>query len=114
MTFDVVISHDPVTLPIATFIGRYLLHVPAPGTRVVRSYGLYAARKGDDLAVCRAQVGQEPVATSVVLAWQTAWRQHGVEHPGRCPRCGRLLVCSGVIPRASGPPTGDVCGERVA
>ena len=29
-----------MTLPIAEFIGRCLLHVPAPGTRMVRSYGL--------------------------------------------------------------------------
>jgi hypothetical protein len=28
-------------LPIGEFIGRYRRHVPAPGTRVVRSYGLY-------------------------------------------------------------------------
>jgi hypothetical protein len=100
--------------PMAAFIGRYLRHVPAPGTRMVRAYGLYASTKGDDLAICREQVGQGPVATPVVLDWQTAWRQHGGEHPGRCPRCGRLLVCSGVIPRASGPPAVGALGERVA
>ena len=31
-----------MTLPVAEFIRRYRLHVPAPGTRVVRGYGLYA------------------------------------------------------------------------
>jgi Putative transposase/Transposase zinc-binding domain len=48
-----------MTLPIAAFIGRYLLHVPAPGTRMVRSYGLYAPTKRDALAVCRGQVGPQ-------------------------------------------------------
>jgi Putative transposase/Transposase zinc-binding domain len=103
-----------MTVPVAAFLRRDLPHVLPPGTRVVRAYGVYASSKGDDLAVCREQVGQGPVATPVVPDWQTAWRQHGVEHPGRCPRCGRLLVCSSVIPRASGPPAVDVCGERVA
>jgi Putative transposase len=56
-----------MTLPIAEFIRRYLRHVPAPGTRVVRSYGLYAPSQGEAVAVCRAQLGQEPVATPVAL-----------------------------------------------
>jgi putative transposase len=103
-----------MTWPVAEFIGRDLLHVPAPGTRVVRAYGLYAPTKGADLAGCREQLGQGPLATPVVLDWQTAWRQHGGEYPGRCPPCGRLLVGSGLIPRASGPPVGAVWGEQVA
>jgi hypothetical protein len=35
-----------MTLPMEEFIRRYLLHVPEPGTRVVRSYGLYAPTNG--------------------------------------------------------------------
>src|SRR6266536_3390185 len=30
-----------ITLPVANFLQRWLLHVPMPQTRVVRSYGLY-------------------------------------------------------------------------
>jgi putative transposase/transposase-like zinc-binding protein len=103
-----------MTLPIEEFIGRYLRHVPPPGSRVVRAYGLYAPTKGDTVAVCRAQLGQGPVATPVVLDWQMVCRQYGGEPPEQCPVCGRLLVCSGVIPRSSGPAAVDVCGERVA
>ena len=47
-----------MTLPIAEFIGRYLLHVPAPGTRVVRSYGLYAPTKREALAVAGRSWGK--------------------------------------------------------
>jgi hypothetical protein len=103
-----------MTLPLEEFIRRYLLHVPAPGTRVVRSYGLYAHTARVTLACCRAQVGQGPVVAPVVLDWQTACRDRGEAHSERCPRCGRLLVRLGVIPRASGPPPEDRLGERVA
>jgi Putative transposase/Transposase zinc-binding domain len=103
-----------MTLSVAEFIRRYLLHVPAPRTRVVRSYGLYAPTARMALACGRAQVGQGPVEVPVVLDWQTACRDRGEAHPERCPRCGQLLVRLGVIPRASGPPLGDHAGERVA
>jgi hypothetical protein len=88
-----------MTLPIEEFIRRYLLHVPAPGTRVVRSYGLYAPTKREALACCRAHGGQEPVTAPVVLDWPAACSQQGAEHPERCPVCGQRLVCLGMIPR---------------
>src|SRR5215475_1600746 len=34
-------SPPRMTLPVAAFLQRWLLHVPVPQTRVVRSYGLY-------------------------------------------------------------------------
>jgi hypothetical protein len=95
---------DLMTLPIEEFIRRYLQHVPEPGTRVVRGYGLYAPTKGEALAVCRAQLGQRPVEKPVVLDWQMACRDRGDAHPERCPRCGRLLVRLGVILPARIPP----------
>jgi hypothetical protein len=103
-----------MTLPIAEFIQRYLLHVPPPGTKVVRGYGLYAPTKGAALARCREQLGQGPVVRAAGLDWQTACSQRGEDHPERCPVCGCLLVCNGVIPRASGPPALVVRGENVA
>jgi hypothetical protein len=103
-----------MTLPLEAFLQRYLRHVPVPGTRVVRAYGLYAPTARAALACGRAQVGQGPVGAPVVLDWQTACRDRGEAHPERCPRCGRLLVRLGVIPRASGPPPGDRSGEQVA
>jgi hypothetical protein len=88
---------DLMALPIEGFIRRYLRHVPEPGTRVVRGYGLYAPTKGEALAVCRAQVGQGPVAAPAVPDWQTACQDRGDDHPARCPVCGRRLVGRGVI-----------------
>jgi hypothetical protein len=93
-----------LTLSVADFLQRWLLHVPVPQTRVVRSYGLYHPTQADALAICRAALGQPPVAAPVALDWQTVCAQRGDLHPECCPTCGQLLVCTGVIPRAGAPP----------
>jgi hypothetical protein len=103
-----------LTLPLAEFIRRYLLHVPEPGTKVVRCYGLYAPTKREALAVCRAQLGQGPVVEPSVLDWQTACQDRGDDHPERCPVCGRQLVCFGVILPARIPPPSAIPWEVVA
>jgi hypothetical protein len=103
-----------MTLPMEEFIRRYLMHVPEPGTRVVRSYGLYAPTKREALAVCRAHLGQGPVVQPVVLDWQTACQDRGDAHPERCPMCGRQLVCLGVILPARIPPPRAIPWEVVA
>ena len=38
------------------------------------------------------------------LDWQTVCAQRGDAHPERCPTCGQLLVCTGVIPRGGALP----------
>lgn len=102
-----------MTLPVADFLQRWLLHVPAPQTRVVRSYGLYHHTQAEALARCRAQVGQSPVVVPVALDWQTACAQRGDAHPERCPACGQMLVCTGIIPRGGAPPP-VLSGEHAA
>jgi Putative transposase/Transposase zinc-binding domain len=97
-------SPQRMTLPIAAFLQRWLLHVPGPQTRVVRSYGLYHPSKAAALAVCRVALGQPPVEAPACLDWQTVCAQRGEAHPERCPTCGQLLVCLGVIPRGGAPP----------
>jgi hypothetical protein len=93
-----------ITLPVADFLQRWLLHVPLPQTRVVRSYGLYHPSHAAALALCRAALGQPPVVVPVGLDWQTVCAQRGDAHPERCPTCGQRLVCTGVIPRGGAPP----------
>jgi hypothetical protein len=102
-----------MTLPVADFLQRWLLHVPVPQTRVVRSYGLYHPTQAEALAVCRAALGQPPVEAPVALDWQTVCAQRGDLHPERCPTCGQLLVCTGVMPRGGAPPS-VWAGERAA
>jgi len=90
---------DIMTLPVAEFIRRYLLHVPEPHTKVVRSYGLYAPTARDALSVCRAAFGQDAVNESDVVEWQSFCETRGDEHPERCPICGCRLIRVMEIPR---------------
>jgi len=106
-------SPQRMTLSVAAFLQRLLLHVPAPQTRVVRSYGLYHPSRAEALAVCRAALGQPPVVVAAPLDWQTVCAQRGDTHPEQCPTCGQLLVCTGVIPRGGAPPP-VLAGERAA
>jgi hypothetical protein len=106
-------SPPRMTLPVADFLQRWLLHVPVPQTRVVRSYGLYHPTQAEALSVCRTALGQSPVETPVPLTWQTVCASRGEAHPERCPTCGQLLVCTGVIPRGGAPPPLRA-GERAA
>jgi Putative transposase len=92
------------TWPMAEFLRRSLLHVPEPGTKVVRCYGLYAPTKGAVLAVCRAHVGQGPVVPPPALDWQTACQDRGDAPPERCPVCGRRLIRLSLIPHSQVPP----------
>jgi Putative transposase/Transposase zinc-binding domain len=93
-----------MTLPVADFLQRWLLHVPVPQTHVVRCYGLYHQTHTEALTLCRAHLGQPPMAIPEPLVWQTLCAQRGDVHPERCPTCGQLLVCTGVIPRGGAPP----------
>jgi hypothetical protein len=93
-----------MTLPGADFLQWWLLHVPGPPTRVVRSYGLYHHAHTEALAHCRATLGQPPVESPPDLDWQSVCAQRGAAHPEQCPTCGQLLVCTGVIPRGGAPP----------
>jgi len=103
-----------IGVSIEEFLRRYLVHVPPPGTRVVRAYGLYAPTKREALASCREQLGQGPMAAPVVLDWQTVCRDRGDAHPERCPLCGRRLVRRGVVPRSRIPPPRDGASEVAA
>jgi hypothetical protein len=92
-----------MTLPVADFLQRWLLHVPVPQTRVVRSYGMYHHTQAEALAACRTALGQPLVEAPACLDWQTVCARRGEAHPERCPTCGQLLVCTGVIPRGGAP-----------
>jgi hypothetical protein len=105
-------KRETMRLPIAQFIGRFLLHVPPPGAIRVRAWGLYAHSKAGDLALCREQLGQPQPEEPEFLDWQTCCAQRGTEHPERCPVCGKLLVFKAFIPRCGpSPPMETASGE---
>lgn len=63
-----------VQLPKATFVLRYLNHIPQKGTVLVRNCGLYSNRQKRRLESARRQLGEQPKAVEV------EWEE-------RCPRC---------------------------
>jgi hypothetical protein len=81
-----------MTLSESDFIQRYLLHVPEPHTKVVRSYGLYAPTAKDELSHCRSLFGQDAVSKAKSTDWQDYCETKGDDHPELCPICGKRLI----------------------
>lgn len=93
------------TLPIQTFIARYLQHVPLANSVMVRSYGLYHHNAKEELAHCREILGQPPLETPEFLDWQTLWQQRSDEQPDRCPVCGKRLIALEILIPVKKPKT---------
>jgi hypothetical protein len=87
-----------MTLPAGEFLQRYLLHVPVPHAKRVRSYGLYASGNQDKLDKCRKIFGQLPVVDTEFITWQEYCEKRGEVHPEQCPVCGKRLVILEMIP----------------
>ena len=102
-----------MTLPVADFLQRWLLHVPVPPD--ADSAVLWAIPCDADCGSgfvprgARATAGGGPggvgLADGVCPAWEA--------HPERCPTCGQRLVCTDVISRGGAPPL-VLAGERAA
>lgn len=82
-----------MSLTTEQFIQRILFHVPYPRKQVVRFYGLYAHKKGEELSSLREKFGQLPVGEARFLGWQEFYAKLDDKHPEVCPECGALLVC---------------------
>lgn len=85
-------SSKVLELPVNDFVRRVLLHVPEPGHKIVRSYGLYAGSRRPDLNRCRQLLGQEPVQEPEKRDWQECVTGLGEIDPSRCPICGARLI----------------------
>jgi len=103
-------------LSITEFLGRLLLHVPPPGMKMVRSYGLYAPRCREALEAAHAVIEPSP-------EWREARRRidrrHGAQRAPqgpRCPVCGLALVVVDTSPTfTSGlPPPAPALGGQPA
>lgn len=91
-------KQNSMTLSGADFIQRYLLHVPEPHTKVVRSYGLYAPNSKDELSHCRCLFGQAAVRDVEAADWGDYCAAKGDDHPELCPVCGKRLIRAMEIP----------------
>ena len=98
--------YKPMTLPVAEFMRRFLLHVLPPGFHRIRHYGLLAnATRVDNLARARALLETQPPPVlvipardadePVVCAGPADWR--------RCPDCGAAMVVIETFSRGHAP-----------
>jgi hypothetical protein len=104
-----------VTVSIEEFIRRYIQHIPEPRSVRVRSYGIYAHGKKEELEKCRELLGQEPVMPLEKIDWKDLFEKCE-EHPEKCPVCGKRLVKTEVFgpnmePEAKGRGP-DIQGSR--
>jgi Putative transposase/Transposase zinc-binding domain len=97
-----------LTLAVAEFLQRWLLHVPSPGLQVVRAYGLYAPTKRAALVQRRQVLGQPPLAPLPALDWQSYCAQQGPQHPECCPVCGQRLIRTATVAPQRNYPLGSM------
>ena len=92
------------SLPVETFIGRFLLHVLPPGFMRIRHYGFLANRaKKSRLAQCREQLqvaAPAPPEPKTVADWM--FELTGVDVT-RCPHCGGPLAAEELLPEPPCP-----------
>jgi hypothetical protein len=100
-----------MTLSMEEFINRLLLHVPLPGTHVVRGYGLYSRTDKEALELCREQLGPVSEAEPAARPSRAGGNGSPLEDPRCCPVCGRPLVRGEELPRSgASPPSRDQSG----
>lgn len=90
-------SRERVGLPVASFIDRLLQHVPLGGTHMVRSYGLYAAAKKQQLELARNRLVcpphlDQPASAPHLGAASPSLRCQRSSPNTHCPVCGARLV----------------------
>jgi hypothetical protein len=90
----------PLTLSGATFSRRFLQHVLPPRFVRIRHYGLLAARRRKDLALCRTFLGAKPAAKpNNDQTWVHTFIRLFGENPLLCPACKvGILEVREVIP----------------
>jgi hypothetical protein len=93
---------EAATLSVNEFIRRILQHVPRPGFRTVRGFGLYAPGAGEKLRRARKIVGQLPPPKDGELEDEIPSNERP-DNPWTketCSVCGQKLL-EGTLPRLS-------------
>lgn len=82
------------------FARLFLQHVLPPRFVRIRHYGLFAARRREDLARCRAMLGAQPQALPEKHAsWAVAFERLFGSNPLQCPACKTgVLVVTHTLP----------------
>jgi hypothetical protein len=97
------------SLPIETFIGRWLQHVPPRRFQTIRGYGLYSGNQHSCLKEAVEAIGGEQVLASCdegSRSWQDWCEEAGMTDACCCPKCGKRLVSHHEFPSGRAPPVG--------
>ena len=82
-----------------------LMHVPDKRKKVVRSYGLYASSKQNQLNIAREYWGQAAIEEDDFLTWQVYLEQLPQRNTAyQCPKCGKKLIMAETIMPIRAPP----------
>lgn len=93
-----------MTLPLNEFLDHLLLHIPQPGTQVVRGYGLYSRTDKEALRRCREQLGPGREAAVPVRRSCSRPVRSPLDTLRFCPVCARPMVRGEDLPRSGVPP----------
>jgi len=101
------------TLPVLTFIGRFLQHVLPKGFVKVRYYGLFSRRQRALLRQIREQLAlARPSPATAAPAAVPVLAQSGAPGVVRCPVCGQPMQAAVLRPvRSRGPPAAPHGGQ---
>jgi hypothetical protein len=94
-------------LPIDTFLGRWLMHVPPKRFQTVRGYGLYSGNQHSRLEQAQAALGvaADSDQPSEPQNWQQWCESAGMKAACSCPTCGKRLVSHHEFAAGRDPPT---------
>ena len=101
-------------LPIQTFLGRWLEHVPPRRFQTVRGYGLYSGNQHSRLDDARAALGVAAPESDPLeqLTWQQWCESAGMTDVCTCPKCGKRLVSHHEFASGRDPPREAFCWQE--
>ncbi|QDS93556.1 Putative transposase [Roseimaritima multifibrata] len=100
-------------LPVDTFIGRWLQHVPPRRFQTVRGYGLYCGNQHSRWECAAETLGVrvdvnagDDLSVEEIRDWQDWCEAAGMSDVCRCPKCNKRLVSHHEFASGRGPPVG--------
>ncbi len=102
-------------LPVDTFIGGWLQHVPPKRFQTVRGYGLYSGNQHSRWEQAAEALGvQEPTQVEEGRSWQDWCEAAGMTEACRCPKCGKPLISHHEFTAGRGPPVAALPYRRAS
>ena len=93
-----------MTLTIGEFLNRLIQHVPPPRMQTVRSSGIYANNKQDELNQCHVLLGNKPLEKPARLTALEAIQRIPKRKLETCDQCGSTLCREMPLPSNRDPP----------